>query len=566
MPFFEHERQKEHNKHDDAKNKNMLKLMINNDNAGLIAAVYRSLRRALVRPMMLWSKKPSAFILMFVFVIQVSTFSQTASPQSPNIIIFYADDLGYGDLSCYGAKAVITTHIDKLAKNGIRFTDAHCTAATCTPSRFSLLTGMYAFRNNAAILPGDAPLIISPSMPTLPKMLRASGYATGVVGKWHLGLGSGTIDWNGAIAPGPKELGFDYHFIIPATTDRVPTVFVENGRVPNLDPSDPIKVNYAQMIGDEPTGLSNPELLKQTADTQHSNTIINGISRIGYMTGGKTARWIDEEIPMVLDAKAKAFIVENKQKPFFLYYAFPNIHVPRAPNKKFVGATRMGARGDVIAEMDWLTGEIIYLLDSLNISNNTLIVFSSDNGPVLNDGYGDFSEDRVGSHKPAGIYRGGKYSAYEAGTRVPMIVYWKGKVEPKRSGALVSHVDLYASLAKLVGTSLKSGEAPDSQSQLEVWLGKTEQGRTFLLEESYTFSLRKGPWKYVAPMEKEGPAWLRNKKIETGLRRSPALYNLQSDPLEQKDVSAQQPTLLNQLQAVLERIRKEAGAEKIMNK
>jgi arylsulfatase A len=501
------------------------------------------------------------FRLIIIYCsLQLFTFTSVTAQKTfsskPNIIILYVDDLGYGDVSCYGATAVKTPHVDFLAKNGLRFTDAHCTAATCTPSRFSLLTGMYGFRNNAAVLPGDAPLLIKHGTATLPSMLQQSGYTTAVIGKWHLGLGNGTIDWNKTISPGPNEIGFNYSFIIPATTDRVPTVFVENGKVPNLEANDPIKVSYANMVGDEPTGLSNPELLKQEADTQHSNTITNGISRIGYMTGGKKARWIDEEIPLVLNDKAKQFIVDNKNQPFFLYYAFPNIHVPRTPNKNFVGATKMGARGDVIAEMDWMTGEIIQLLDSLKISENTLIIFSSDNGPVLDDGYKDFAEQLVGIHKPSAIYRGGKYSAYEAGTRVPMIIYWKGKIKSAVSDALFSQVDLFASLAKLIDQKIPAGAAADSKDKMGVLLGSSKQGSTYLLEESYTLSLRKENWKYIAPQEKLTPGWMKNKKIESGLSTQPQLYNLKTDAGEKNNVAEKHPAMVQQMQQQLNKIRK----------
>jgi arylsulfatase A-like enzyme len=480
------------------------------------------------------------------------TFAQS----KPNIIILYADDLGYGDVGCYGATAVKTPNIDRLAARGMRFTDAHCTAATCTPSRLSLLTGRYAFRNNAAILPGDAPLLIRPGMVTLPGMLQQAGYATGIVGKWHLGLGNGTINWNRHIAPGPNEIGFDYSFIIPATLDRVPTVFVENGNVVGLDPDDPITVSYKGKIGNEPTGLSNPGLLKQKADTQHSNTIINGVSRIGFMTGGKRARWVDEEIPLVLNAKAKDYIIEHKNKPFFLYYAFPNIHVPRMPSQQFAGATKMGPRGDVIAEMDWLTGEVVHLLDSLGISENTLIIFSSDNGPVLNDGYEDQAAELVGSHRPAGIYSGGKYSALEGGTRVPHITYWPGTIKPGVSGALCSHVDILASLAALTGRQLPQGAAQDSRNELDVLLGRSKKDREGLLEESYTLSLRKGKWKYIAPVKKPRPAWMKGKKIATGLKTVAQLYDMQQDPGETHDVADQHPEVVKALKAELEKLTK----------
>ncbi|UPK72071.1 sulfatase-like hydrolase/transferase [Chitinophaga filiformis] len=498
-------------------------------------------------------RKSKGFILLLLACF-VTGWTAVKAQSRPNIIVLYADDLGYGDVGCYGASAVKTPHIDRLAAKGVRFTDAHCSAATCTPSRVSLLTGIYAFRKKAAVLPGDAPLLIRPGTVTLPGMLQQAGYSTAVIGKWHLGLGNGVIGWNGHIAPGPNELGFDYSFIIPATTDRVPTVFVENGGVPDLDPNDPIAVSYTGRIGDEPTGLSDPQLLKQRADTQHSNTIVNGISRIGFMSGGKRARWVDEEIPMVLNAKVKDFIASHMNQPFFLYYPFPNIHVPRAPNKRFAGKTKLGARGDVIEEMDWMVGEVTRLLDSLGIAENTLIIFSSDNGPVLDDGYEDFAVKLNNGHQPAGIFRGGKYSAFEAGTRVSTITCWPGTIQPGVSAALCSQVDLLASLAALTGQQLPAGAAQDSRNELDAWLGRSKQGREYLLEESYTLSLRRNTWKYIAPQQVPVPDWLKNKKIEPGLEQVPQLYDLKKDPGEKHNLADQYPDIVKALKAELEKI------------
>jgi arylsulfatase A len=494
--------------------------------------------------------------LFFTAVVLSCTIPRARNQRKPNILIIYVDDLGYGDLGCYGATAVQTPNVDALAKNGLRFTDAHCSASTCTPSRFALLTGSYAFRNNAAILPGDAPLLIAPGTETMASMLKKAGYTTGVIGKWHLGLGNGSPDWNGTVKPGPLEIGFDYSFLIPATPDRVPTAFVEGHTVVNLDPQDPIEINYNQKTGNEPTGLERPDLLKMRADTQHSGTIVNGISRIGFMKGGHKAYWKDEDFATVLNEKMNAFVTANKDKPFFLYYSLPGIHVPRAPNARFKGATKMGPRGDDIAEVDWMTGEAIKALQHWGIANNTLIIFSSDNGPVLNDGYDDQSVELLGDHRPAGIYKGGKYSAYEGGTRVPFIATWPGQIQPSTSNALFGQVDLLATLADMVGVKINhTRSAPDSKHLLAALLGKSKEGRKDLLEEAFTMSLRSGDWKYIEAAAGKTPDWLKNKAVPTGLQSTPQLYNLEDDPGENHNVAAQYPEVAGKIAAELRAIR-----------
>jgi arylsulfatase A-like enzyme len=499
----------------------------------------------------------NCFFTMLALVFSAWALAQQTATK-PNIVIIYVDDLGYGDVGCYGAKGVKTPNVDRLAKNGLRFTDAHCTAATCTPSRFSLLTGSYAFRNKAAILPGDAPLLIRPGTPTIASMLQKAGYTTAVIGKWHLGLGNGNIDWNKEIGPGPLEVGFNYSFIVPATLDRVPTVFVENHRVYHLDSSDPIVVNYEHKVGNEPTGLEQPQLLKLKADTQHSNTIINGISRIGFTTGGKTAWWKDENISFVLLDKTDSFLKENKSKPFFLYLAYTDIHVPRMPNARFKNKSTMGSRGDAIVQMDWLTGQVMKKLDEFKLSNNTLVIFTSDNGPILDDGYDDKAEELVGSHKPAGPFRGGKYSAFEGGTRVPTIVYWPSKIKPGKSHALVSQVDLFASLAKLTGQTLGPDEAPDSFDMLSALLDQTKKGRSTMLEEAYTLALRDGDWKYIAPQTIATPNWMVNKNIEGGLSSVPQLYNLKKDISESQNLADSYPEQIKKMQQILKAIQANA--------
>ena len=292
----------------------------------------------------------------------------------PNIIFIFSDDLGIGDLSCYGATRVATPHIDRLAAQGQRFTNAYATSATSTPSRFGLLTGMYPWRlPNTQIAPGNSELIIDPECHTLADAMHDAGYVTGAVGKWHLGLGPvGGTDFNVEIRPDARDIGFDYEYLIPATVDRVPCVFVENGRVVGLDPSDPITVNYDHKVGDWPTGSENPELLKLRPSHGHDNTIVNGISRIGWMTGGRSALWVDEGIADTIALKATQFIARHKDEPFFLYMGTNDVHVPRVPHPRFAGKSGLGTRGDVILQLDWTIGEVMRTLDSLGIADNTL--------------------------------------------------------------------------------------------------------------------------------------------------------------------------------------------------
>jgi arylsulfatase A-like enzyme len=482
-----------------------------------------------------------------------SSWSQSA--QKPNIVIIYADDLGYGDVSPNGAKTISTPNMDRIASQGLRFTNAHCTSSTSTPSRYSLLTGEYAWRKKGTgVLPGDASAIISPGRTTIATLLKKAGYTTGAVGKWHLGLGpQGGPDWNGEITYAPRDIGFDYNFIMPATGDRVPCVFVENRRVVGLDQNDPIKVSYTAKIGNEPTGKDNPELLKMHPSHGHDMAIVNGISRIGYMTGGKSALWVDEDIADVLTGKAVKFIEQNKNKPFFLYFATHDIHVPRSPNQRFVGKSGMGPRGDAILEFDWSVGEIMKTIEALGLSSNTILIVTSDNGPVVDDGYKDEAVQKLGNHKPAGPLRGGKYSLFDGGTRIPFIIRWTGKVSPGTSDALFSQIDLIASFASLTGQSLSQSESPDSQDHLNTLLGLSKTGRDWLVEHSGRLTIIKGDWKFIEP----GPgAKLQvNTNTETGNDPLPQLYNLRTDIGERNNVASQNPLIVKELTELLQKIK-----------
>ena len=475
----------------------------------------------------------------------------------PNIILIYADDLGFGDVGCYGATEIPTPNIDRLAAGGLRFTEGHAPAATCTPSRYSLLTGTYPWRNeDAHILAGDDPLVISEDCLTIPAMLRKAGYSTGVVGKWHLGMGRGDIDWNQEISATPLDVGFDYSYVMAATNDRVPCVYVDNRRVVGLEEDDPIKVRYCREnpFPEVPTGRDNPEMLRMDYSHGHDMTIVNGISRIGYMRGGESALWTDEEMAEIFANKAVEYVEEHQDEPFFLYYALHQPHVPRVPGPRFAGSTGLGPRGDVIAEADWCVGEILNSLDRLDLAKDTLIIFTSDNGPVLDDGYEDQAVELCGDHAPAGPLRGGKYSMYDGGNRVPFIARWPESIEPGETDDIVSQVDLLASLASLTDQSLPEDAGPDSCNVLPALLGQSGSGRQELATEGLHGKtvLRQGDWVYIPPHA--GPALNENTGIELGNSPEPQLYNLAQDIAQTRNLAGEHPERASQMADRLDEI------------
>jgi len=474
----------------------------------------------------------------------------------PNIVIIYADDLGFGDLSLYGATEISTPNIDRIGREGIKFNNGYASSPTCTPSRYSLLSGTYPFRKkNAKILPGNAPFLFDLEKQTLPSMLKRAGYTTGICGKWHLGLGGADLDWNKEIHPSPNEIGFDYSFIMASTNDRVPSVYVRNHNVVGLDPSDPLKVSYKKNFEGEPTGKSNPEMLKifPSKGHGHNNSIHNGISRIGYMKGGKSALFTDENIGYDYLREAKNFIVKNRDKPFFLFYSLHQPHVPRVPSTPFVGKSGLGPRGDVILEADWDVGQLLNTLDSLNLAENTIVIFSSDNGPVLNDGYQDDAVEKIGSHTPAGGLRGGKYSLFDAGTHVPFMLRWKGTVKPGVSDALVSQMDFLASFASLTKQENKS---PDSENIMDALLGKSQQGRVDLvLGQGRKTSYRTVDWVMIPPHKGKKVSKLVN--IETGNDEAYQLYNLKDDRAQKNNLAEKYPEKVKEMKSKLEKIETE---------
>lgn len=481
--------------------------------------------------------------------------------KKPNIIWLMADDLGYGDISCYGASRVKTPAIDKVAKQGLRFTDMHACASTSTPSRYSILTGEYPFLHPGTdVAAGNAGTIINPSQYTLADAMKQAGYRTGAFGKWHLGLGSktGEQDWNGQLDVALDSLGFDYSYIMAATADRVPCVFIEQGHIANYDPSAPVEVSYRKNFEGEPTGASHPELLTKLRPSHgHDMSIVNGISRIGFMKGGGKALWRDEDIADSISAHAVRFIEENKDTPFFMYLCTNDIHVPRMPHERFRGKSPMGLRGEAILSLDETVGIITQKLEELGLSKNTLIIITSDNGPVLDDGYDDKAEELAGTHKPGGPFRGGKYSAFEAGSVVPFIVSWPGHVKKGESKALVSQIDAVATLAKIAGAKLPDGAAPNSIDMSKTWLGKSKESRPYAVKmaANHALVLRKDNWKYIEPCN-GGPMISFGPKIESGYLNSPQLYRIDNSAYEADNVASLNEQIVKECQTIIDGLRK----------
>ena len=496
---------------------------------------------------------------LFLAVVLLPLVGQTQD--RPNVVFIYADDLGYGDVGIYGATKLQTPNLDRLAKQGIYFTNGHATSSTCTPSRYALMTGQYPWRRTGTgVLPGDAALIVPTDRLTLPKVFKRAGYRTAIVGKWHLGLGKEIEkDWNGRVTPGPNEVGFDYSFIFPATADRVPTVFMENGRVVALDPADPIVVDYKDPVGNDPTGKDHPELLKmQSSPGQgHNQTIVNGIGRIGYMSGGHRARWVDEEITTTFLAAAQTFINHHREQPFFLYLSLTEPHVPRMPATMFKGKSGLGYRGDAILQLDWTVGQVLDQLEILGLTENTLVVFTSDNGAVLDDGYQDGAVTELNGHTPWGPLRGGKYSLFEGGTRVPTLISWPAAIQPGVSDALISQIDFLASFASMLGQQVAASEATDSENVWSALCGKSSIGRTVLVKNANSGNLAiiEGDWKFIPP--NKGAKYAKLVDIELGNDTVPQLYDLKEDIGERHNVARKYPDKVDHFEQLLRTIKQE---------
>lgn len=483
--------------------------------------------------------------------------------ERPNIVLIFADDVGYGDVGCYGATHVRTPNIDRLAEQGRRFTDAHSASAVCTPSRYALLTGRYPARQGNLWGPVflKSPLVVDPERTTLADVLHEAGYATACIGKWHLGFGTTSpTDWNAPLKPGPLELGFDEYFGVPVVNSHPPFVYVENHHVVGLTEDDPF-------------------VYGETANTRTFEEKM-GISDIGGATAAH-ARYDDELVGTTLTARATDWVRKQsaEEPPFFLYFATTNIHHPFTPAPRFQGTSDAGRYGDFLHELDWIVGEVMQVLDETGIAGETLLIFTSDNGGMLNQGGQDAWKE---GHRMNGDLLGFKFDAWEGGHRIPFIARWPGHIAAaSTSPALISNVDLLATYAALVDRPLGPDEGPDSVNLLPVLTGPPEtQVRTQLLispSRKTHLAIRSGEWIYIParghggfPGKKVGehllggPAAHRltgqiNSDIEDGKLKPDApdaqLYNLTADPTQKVNVIAEHPEVAARLKHQLEQLR-----------
>ena len=426
---------------------------------------------------------------------------------------------------------------------------------------FFSVDGNLCFRQQGTgIAPPNAPAIIKSGTETIASILQRADYETAVIGKWHLGLGDKNgPNWNADLRPGPLEIGFDTCFLLPTTNDRVPQVYVQDHRVAGLDPLDPLWVGRKKPSPDHPTGRTHRDTLKMDWSHGHNATIHNGISRIGFYTGGYKARFRDEDLADKWVEQSIEFMEKNKDRSFFLFFSSHDIHVPRIPHERFQGKTSLGYRGDAILQLDWCVGELMKTLDRLNLTENTLVIFCSDNGPVLDDGYRDDAIEKNGSHRAAGPFSGGKYSVYEGGTRTPFITRWKNTIQPGLSDEMVCTIDLAASFASLIGQSLSTESCLDSFNVIDVLLGKQDaQGREHLIQQNNgtngTYAIRSGNWK----LHRYDRNIARNKVVEKKLANTRVpryqLFNLAEDPQEEKDLYMEKPEVASRLIARLDQI------------
>jgi len=501
----------------------------------------------------------SLFLPATVALLPVPADCAARPRGSPNVVIILADDLGYGDLSCYGATKVRTPNADRLANEGRRFTHAYTPSSICTPTRYALMTGRYCWRTTLQreVLPYTAPLHIETTRLTLASLFKKHGYRSAAIGKWHLGYGANNpVDWNRPLKPGPLELGFDYHFGVPSNHGDMTKAFVEN----------------YDIVGREPGKLF---------------VIGNRLT----VPQGLAERRIDDRVNVTLAEKAAAFLEGGADHPFFLYFTPVAVHNPVTPNKMFRGKSEAGLYGDYILELDWAVGRILDTLDRLKVSDNTLVIFTSDNGGVVMSVTGQKStaefllklEDDSGGavsahyrvahleaeqagHKIVGDLRGRKHSIYEGGFRVPFLARWPGKIPARTSCAeIISLADMLATLAGLLGEELPDNAGEDSYDIMAALRGDRMSNpireAVVVHNAEGVFGIRQGDWKLIEA--RSTPEMRNNQWAKEGATTQ--LYNLREDPRETTDLSAAQPEITARLLSLLKKCR-ERGFSRPMAK
>jgi arylsulfatase A len=480
----------------------------------------------------------------------------------PNIVVILADDYGYGSAGCYGANPALvhTPHIDRLAKEGRRFTDANTTSSVCSPTRYSVITGRYCWRTSLKheVLSTFAPLHIETTRPTVASLLKHKGYATAAVGKWHLGYGTADespkwrTDYAAELSPGPLDIGFQYHFSVPSNHGDVTGVFVENRFV------------YGLRSGNIPAGMKIAGPVPDSDDFQPTYTAADTANAA---TAAKTLdldapRRKNARVMKVLTDKATAWLAQQpKEKPFFLYFAPVAVHNPVTPDQDLAGQSKAGLYGDWIHELDRSVGRILDTLDEMGVAQNTLVIFSSDNGGVSkpeNDRLIQTTASKAGL-QINGELRGSKHDVWEGGFKVPFLVRWPGKAEAGTvCRQMISLADIFATTAAIVGEPLPeaSQAAEDSRSFLPAILGepaKPVRDDMIVHSAEGVFAIRKGPWKWIegVPVDDIKPA---KRKLQAAQLR-PQLYNTLDDPAETKDVSGQHPDVVAEMRALLNRYR-----------
>ncbi len=516
-------------------------------------------------------KKTSALPLLTALLLTPLAALHAADAPKPNIILIFADDLGYGDLSCYGATKVKTPNIDRLAREGRRFTDAHSASAVCTPSRYGLLTGQYPFRAAGGRgiwgpAPVTSPLLIDTEMLTVADVLKSRGYDTAVFGKWHLGFGNGKNEWKEPLRPGPQDLGFDYYFGMPVVNSAPPYVYVENDHIVGSDPADPLVL--VEKGGKETTPITP---IPKEAGNRSPNAFSGAVAAHRLFN--------DYEVGTKLTEKATGWIKSRNGNPFFAFFATTHVHHPFTPAKRFQGTSQAGLYGDFVHELDWIVGEVRKSLEDAGIADNTLILFTSDNGGMFNHGGRHAAE--LG-HKINGDLLGSKFGVWEGGHRVPFIAWWPGKIPPGTvSNQLLSSVDLMATVAAIVDRELSDAERRDSINMLPALTGNPEKPlRTELVacpNKPSHMSLRKGKWMYI-PAQSDGGftgskpdqhAWggaavtqlvgtpnsdIENGKIKPGA--PPAqLYDLEADRNQTTNLYNEKPEVVAEMAALLKSYR-----------